>query len=81
MFSLGSSFFICFKFKAAIVFHSLKTRVFLCGDDREGTEAFLVNTCNVERSLLIDCFNVCYSFHLPFHLLFRCVWKTVTCFL
>ena len=36
---------------------------------------------NVERSLLIGCFNVCYSFHLPFRLLFRCVLKNLTCFL
>ena len=77
---LGSSFFICFfRLKAAIIFHSLKARVFLCGDEGEGTEAFLVN--NVEKSLLIVCFNVCSSFHLPFHLLFRCVWKNLTCFL
>ena len=33
-------FFICFfRQKAAIVFHSLKARVFLCGDEGEGTEA------------------------------------------
>ena len=42
--------------KVAGVFHSLKIRVFLCGDEGEGTEAFLVN--NVERSLLIGCFNL-----------------------
>ena len=74
VFSLGSSIFICFfRQKATIVFHSLKARVhvFLFGDDGEGTETFLVN--NVERSLLIGCFNVCFSFHLPFHQLFRCV--------
>ena len=66
--------------KAAIVFHSLKASVFyLCGDEGEGTQAFLVN--NVEGSLLISCFNVFSSFHLPFHLFFRCVWKTLTCFL
>ena len=60
-----------------IVFHSLKARVFLCGDEGEGTEAFLVNI--VERSLLIG-FNVCSSFRQPFHLLFSCVWN-LTCFL
>ena len=44
MFSLGSSFSICFfRQKATVVFHSLKDRVFLCGDEGEGTEAFLVN--------------------------------------
>ena len=50
VFHLGSSFFICFfRQVAAIVFYSLKASVFLCGDEGEGTEAFLVK--NVERSL------------------------------
>ena len=39
VFSLGLSCFICFfRQKGAIDFHSLKARVFLCGDDGEGTE-------------------------------------------
>ena len=78
-FPSGQAFFICFfRQKATIVFHSLKARVFLCGDEGEGTEAFLVN--NVERSLLISCFNVCSSFQLPFHLLFRYVSEKMTFF-
>ena len=41
VFSLGSSFFICFfRQKAAIVFHGMKARVFLCVDEGGGTEAF-----------------------------------------
>ena len=73
-FSLGLSFFIYFfRQKAAIVFHSLKARIILWRV--RGNEQNPVN--NVERSLLIGCFNVCYSFHLPFHLLFRCVWKNL----
>ena len=81
VFFLGSSFFICFfRQKAAIVFHSLKAKVFLCGNEGEGTESFLVN--NVERSLHFGFyFNVFSSFHLLFHLLFRCVWKNLICFL
>ena len=53
--------------------------LFLCGDEGERAEPILVN--NVGRLLLIGCFNVCSSFHLPFRLHFRCVWKKLTCFL
>ena len=35
------------------MFHSLKDRVFLCGDEGEGTEAFLVN--NEERLVVLMC--------------------------
>ena len=41
VFSLGSSFFICFcRQKATIFFHSLKARVCLCDDEGGGTAAF-----------------------------------------
>ena len=79
MFSLGSRFFICFfRQKAAIVFYSPKARAFLYGDEGEGTEAFLVNNVEIITYRL---FNVCSSFHLPFHLLFRCVLKKIDPFL
>ena len=45
--SLGSSFFICFFRQEAAVFHSLKARECLCGDEWEGTEAFLVNNVKI----------------------------------
>ena len=45
--SLGSSFFICFFRQKAVVFHSLKAREFLCGDEGDGTEAFLVNNVKI----------------------------------
>ena len=62
VFSLGSSFFFYFfRQKAAIVFHSLKARVFLCG---------VVLVCALAS-----------SFHLPFHLLFRCVLEKFDLFL
>ena len=62
VFSLGSSFFICFfRQKATIVFHSLKAKVFLCVVMRgKGQKHLLVN--NVGRSFLISCFNVRSSF-------------------
>ena len=79
MFSLGPIVFICFfRQRAAVVFHSLKAREFLCGDDGGGIEAFVVN--NVEI-ITFRLFSVCSSFSLPFHLLFRCVWKTIDMFL
>ena len=77
VFSLGSSFFSFVSSDrklAAIVFHSLKAREFLRGVEGEGTEAFLLNNAQIITHRL---FNVCSSFHLTFHLLFRCIRKPV----
>ena len=80
VFSLRSSFFICFfRQKAAIVFHSLKARKVLNGDEGEGTEAFLVN--NAERSLLIGCLMCAPAFICLFVYFSDVFWKNLTRFL
>ena len=64
VFSLGSSFSICFfRQKYAIFFHSLKAREFFCRDEGEGTEAILVNKVEIIPYRLFD---VCSSLFIYF---------------